>query len=52
MYQILVPVGMIGIVIYLNNYFDKHNYSNNSLHNGTFDDFYIIDSPISMNIEH
>ena len=43
MYQLLVPVGFIGIVFYLNHEYEKYCFYNYCLHNGTFDDFHIVD---------
>jgi len=48
MYQILVPVGFIGIVFYLNHQYEKYVFSKSSLHNGSFDDFYIVDTKTDL----
>jgi|UniRef100_A0A6C0INV4 hypothetical protein len=42
MYQLLVPIGFVGVVFYLHNQYEKYILNNNCLHNGTFDDFYIV----------
>ena len=43
MYQLIVPIGFIGIVFYLNHEYEKYCFYNHCLHNGTFDDFHIVD---------
>ena len=43
MYQLLVPIGLFGIVFYFNRKYEKYVFNNSILHNGTFDDFHIVD---------
>ena len=43
MYQFIMPIGFIGIVFYVKQQYEKYVFYNNFLHNGTFDDFYIVD---------
>lgn len=43
MYQLIVPIGFVGIVFYLNHKYEKYVFDNNCLLNGTFDDFHIVD---------
>lgn len=52
MYQFLFPIGVLGVFIYYiheNNTYIKKSYETTKyLHDGTFDDFYIIDSNIDI----
>lgn len=43
MYQLIVPISFVGIVFYLNHKCEEYAFDKNCLHNGTFDDFYVVD---------
>lgn len=45
MYQIWIPIGVVGVFIYYNKKWKiQKQYSGQCLYDGTFDDFYIVDN--------